>query len=245
MKIFISWSGEQSKHVAVLLKDWLPKVLQQAKPWLSNKDIDAGTRWPEEIETNLVDSNYGIICLTRQNINKPWIYYEAGALANKLSKPHVCPYLIDLTPSEIPSGPLTIFQAKEAIEKDTYDLVCGLNKECREPVEEQRIKYHFGREWPSFREELKNLPKENTGTPSKRPTEDIIDEILVTVRRISQNINEHRISHLGDPSQSKPLFQDIKNPILDAWGKKVLERPEMLDKIKKFLENWNGESNPQ
>ncbi|MDQ1623498.1 MAG: hypothetical protein QOH19_1916, partial [Actinomycetota bacterium] len=33
MKIFISWSGEESKQIALLLKPWLKKLIQTSEPW--------------------------------------------------------------------------------------------------------------------------------------------------------------------------------------------------------------------
>ena len=41
MKVFISWSGTRSKALAVALKEWLPLILQYAKPWVSDKDISS------------------------------------------------------------------------------------------------------------------------------------------------------------------------------------------------------------
>lgn len=42
MKVFISWSGETSKKVALALKAWLPNVIQALDPWMSDKDIEKG-----------------------------------------------------------------------------------------------------------------------------------------------------------------------------------------------------------
>ena len=39
MKIFISWSGEQSREMAEALRDWIPDVLPEAEPWMSVADI--------------------------------------------------------------------------------------------------------------------------------------------------------------------------------------------------------------
>jgi hypothetical protein len=41
MKVFISWSGEQSKEIAEAFRNWLPGVLQAEKPYFSPDDIAA------------------------------------------------------------------------------------------------------------------------------------------------------------------------------------------------------------
>src|ERR1044071_5524752 len=95
MKIFLSWSGERSKSVALALRAWMPLVLHYVEPWLSDKDIAAGDRWSLEVGKELEQSNYGIICLTRDNLDAPWVLFEAGALSKALSAGSVCPYLLD------------------------------------------------------------------------------------------------------------------------------------------------------
>ena len=101
MKVFLSWSGPRSKAVAELLNDWLRCVLQACKPWISSRDIDRGALWFSEISGQLSDTGIGIVCLTSDNKSKPWILFEAGALAKGLSHVRVCTLLIDLKPSDI------------------------------------------------------------------------------------------------------------------------------------------------
>src|SRR5688572_12185283 len=77
MKIFLSWSGERSRAVATALREWLPVMVPAAKPWVSHSDIDAGHRWSPEIATALEASDFGIICLTKENLSAPWILFES------------------------------------------------------------------------------------------------------------------------------------------------------------------------
>jgi hypothetical protein len=38
--VFISWSGERSKLIAEAFYEWLPMVIQSAKPWMSGVSIE-------------------------------------------------------------------------------------------------------------------------------------------------------------------------------------------------------------
>ncbi len=44
MKVFISWSGNNSKKLGETLRDWLPAVLQVVKPYFTPSDTEKGTR---------------------------------------------------------------------------------------------------------------------------------------------------------------------------------------------------------
>src|SRR5262249_42540665 len=125
-------------------KKWIGDMIQKAEPWMSKLDIDAGARWNKEVTENLEVAKYGIICLTRTNLNAPWILFEAGALAKTLKDTFVCPYLIDLNPSDIPQGPLTQFQAKKANEKETRELILSINRALKdEALPEDRLERLF------------------------------------------------------------------------------------------------------
>ena len=88
MKVFISWSGERSKIVAEALRDWLPAVIQSVKPWVSSKDIDKGSRSFAEIQAQLKDAQFGIACLTPENLTEMWIHFESGAVAKAVGNDH-------------------------------------------------------------------------------------------------------------------------------------------------------------
>ena len=87
MRVFISWSGELSKVVGAEVRDWLPLVLQGLDVFMSDVNIDSGTRWFESIGTNLKDSEFGIIVVTRENQVRPWLLFEAGVCPSPWNKP--------------------------------------------------------------------------------------------------------------------------------------------------------------
>jgi hypothetical protein len=127
VKIFISWSGDESKDIALILKEWIPSVIQVAEPYVSSEDIDKGARWASDISKELDDSSFGIICLTKSNLNAPWINFEAGALGKKVADGMVCPFLYKIKPSEI-SGPILQFQSTNSDHRDdVFKLIKSIN----------------------------------------------------------------------------------------------------------------------
>lgn len=73
MKVFISWSGEIGKQVAKFLRnEWLEYILDGIEPWMSDSDIATGLPWFSEIRKSLATTNYGIVCLTPENLHAPW-----------------------------------------------------------------------------------------------------------------------------------------------------------------------------
>lgn len=181
--MFLSWSGHTSRLVADALRDWLPNVVQSIEPWLSAQDIPYGTQWYAEVSERLETSSAGIICLTRENLSAIWLNYEAGALAR--SQTIVCPYLLDLKPSEI-AGPLSQFQCAQANREDTYRLLLTLNKSSEtgavsEPILQRAFELH----WPSLEARLNDIRRVVPQVEPNRSIEDKIDEVLVLLRELS------------------------------------------------------------
>lgn len=82
-KIFISWSGENSKKIAEGLKDTLENKIfatSGLKCFVSTEDIASGEDWWCKIQKELRACKQGIVCVTKENIRAPWIFFEAGAM---------------------------------------------------------------------------------------------------------------------------------------------------------------------
>ncbi len=183
MKVFISWSGDTSRRVAELLRDWIPDVIQTIEPFLTVRDMEKGTRWFSEISEELEGSDHGIICVTPDNKEAPWIHFEAGALAKKVGKSKVCPLLINLEPHDL-KGPLVQLQVTRDTREEFLLLFRSLNREIDKPLADERLKTYFDRTWDPFEKELEEIKGSVPASEETIRTEDDkLNEILEYVRR--------------------------------------------------------------
>jgi hypothetical protein len=137
MKIFISWSGQKSHIVAKGLRDAISKSSQEIEPWMSSESIELGSRWADRLASNLEDIDAGVLCFTSENLNAPWIIFEAGALFNSVKQMCIIPYLLDIKHEELPT-PLRLFQSVDADKDGTFKLlerINNLDPENRPPPE--------------------------------------------------------------------------------------------------------------
>jgi hypothetical protein len=192
VKIFLSWSGARSKAVAELLGDWLSCVIQSCRPWISTRDIDRGALWFGEIHDQLKDTSVGIVVLTQENKDRPWILFEAGALAKGLSTTRVCTLLVDLAPKDI-DDPLAQFNHTTPDKDGMKNLVLTLNGVLGEQrLRDRTIAEVFETYWPQFELAFENVRE--TTKPSKPPpprkNEDMLGEILDVTRSLNLRMRD-------------------------------------------------------
>jgi hypothetical protein len=188
-KVFISWSGERSRELAQALHGWIPLVLHNVEPWLSEADIEAGERWAEVVAKELSDSNFGIICVTRENVAPPWILFEAGALAKTMQGSTVIPLLLDLEFTDI-TGPLAQFQAKKVVKDGINEVMHSINQAVNFVVPEPRAKQLFDALWPELEKKVEAIPAEAPATKHPRPQHEILEELVASVRSLDSRMRE-------------------------------------------------------
>lgn len=160
MNIFISWSKEYSKEVAGVFRKWIKQTLQLTIPFMSESDIDLGLIPLEEIDKNLKKADMGIIIVTKENLNSPWLNYESGAIATKISGTNkVIPVLIDIKVEELGSSPLTKFQVARDFNKDEIcKLVGAINNELGEmKLSTEALNETFEMWWPKLEEQISKI----------------------------------------------------------------------------------------
>ena len=210
MKVFISWSGEKSNVIAEALRDWLPTIIQTLEPFLSTQDIPPGGRGLNVMATQLQECSFGILCLTQENREKPWVNFEAGALSKVIEQSNVVPLLIDMRPNDL-TGPLTQFQAIRASDKDeVYDLVQSLASSSGPPrISEHILRRTFNTFWPEFESkfaEARRIGQVVSGE-SIRGERDILEEILTLTRRADRELNRLMLPSTNPPrSHANPAY---------------------------------------
>ena len=183
MKLFISWSGEASKNIAEGLKSFLEQVIQNLDIYLSTNSIRAGEKWQDSINENLEDSNYGILCLTPDNLDSRWILFESGALSKAVGDAFVVPLLFEVGSADV-APPFSQFQMKvcdaEGIASLTKEINATSKQAIRSEVLEKSIAA-FTQELEDVFDEVKN--QLSVTGPPKRGEREILEEILSEVRR--------------------------------------------------------------
>jgi hypothetical protein len=190
MKIFVSWSGTRSKLVAEFICKWIKQVLQGTNPWMST-DIEKGKSWGIEIHKVLSDSKFGIICLTKDNLESTWIHFEAGAIA-KSAEGNVFTFLLDIDNEEV-KQPLGQFQHTKFQKKDVLKLLSDINnilsRNSETSLEPGVLNEVFETNWKKFNREIKLIAELDLETEYvKRTPDDMIEEVLLKTRDLDMNL---------------------------------------------------------
>jgi hypothetical protein len=192
MRIFLSWSGERSKAAALGLKSLLESTFPEAVDVFISDHIDAGEMWARRLESELDQSQFGVLCLTEDNYQAPWLLFEAGAIAKKFGSARVVPYLIDDLPAAADRSPLAQFQHVQANREGTFRLVKSINAARENPqVNDQKLETLFKGWWRDFEDTLKALPAPAGKQPNPRSDRELLDTIL---QRLDVLVQAHQSS---------------------------------------------------
>lgn len=206
MKVFIGWSGERSRAVAQALHEWIPNVIQVVHPWMSEQDASKGSGWIPELLVELGQASFGIICVTPENREAPWLAFEAGAL--KVMERPVCPFLLGLEPSDLQGpGPLTLFQSVKAEREDLFLMMRDVNQALGDmALTNDLLRKQFDRCWPDLEKNLAGALSLVNNPATKREVREMVEEILEIVRADSRNheLSQARVTSFREFLKSIP-----------------------------------------
>jgi hypothetical protein len=184
--------------LAEILRDRIPDILQTAEPFVSDVDVGAGAPWMNQLTKALEEKRFGILCITPENQENPWIHFEAGALWKADEERRVCPLLYDIRPAEI-SGPLSQLQAKQFSKSGFLAVMKEVNRRgCLVSIEERVLERTFERVWPEIEAEVSKIKVPAVPQKKTRESREMIEEILTIVRSLQRAYQEE-----NDPAKSQ------------------------------------------
>jgi hypothetical protein len=194
IELFVSWSKSRSRQAAETIKEWLPNALPGVKPWMSKEDITKGTTWFNAISDQLARSGACLICVTPENIQSAWLFYEAGAIAHAMRGALVCPYLIGVKPSDLAGTPLGQYQATVFEKNDTHLLIRSLNERLKPPHDEKLVRTAFNGSWGALKRKLTKVvtlvttppPADKPDNPNELDLSDEARHVLVEASKDAQ-----------------------------------------------------------
>ena len=264
--IFVSWSGERSKTVALGLRSLLEGLFGEAVQVFVSDHINPGEAWAQRLGVELEQSDFGILCLTVENFDAPWLLFEAGAIAKKFGTSKVVPYLIDGMPAGWDRSPIAQFQYVRADQEGTYRLVGLINKLRTKPREKEVMDKSFSKWWPDLKDTVAGLPAPTSAQSDARSERQLLEQIsrrvegLWQAHRESRELPKSELTHLQnlrdnpttiykrDDKLQKDLrhlrdsgFIKNKKPIHDLpTSFKLNENFDLTDKGKNYLQGLDS-----
>ncbi|CAL2101675.1 protein of unknown function [Tenacibaculum sp. 190130A14a] len=216
MKIFISWSGELSKKIAEELQEWIPQVINNVEPYVTSKSIKKGDRWLSEIYKELEESNFGLVCLTKDNLKSPWIMFEAGAISKNLQDSRVSCLLFDGLNQHEVEKPLSFFQNTQFSKEEYQKLMFSINDSLGEKgLTEKVLNKSFEKWWPDLESKVTTITAEYFPKVPKSNKDDILSEIHKTTTYISNAVSR---LNLNLPKESLDFSNFTEDAALEFSG---------------------------
>jgi len=228
LRVFISWSGPRSRAVAMLLREWLPLVLNAVVPFMSSEDIPQGSQWLSTLNDELSQAAFAIVCVTPENQGASWLNFEAGAIAKAVGETRVCPLLLGIGSAEV-RAPLSIFQMANATEDDVLKLIKSINSQLTTRLSDERLVKIFQKWWPELETGIgAAVATQAEPIPAPRNEEDLTRETLLAVREQTRLLSQIAASVLPAPAvveekQALMRFEVGDSVVHPKWGEgKVL-----------------------
>jgi hypothetical protein len=246
MQVFISWSQPRSLLLATALKRFMQRVIQSLQPWLSADDIEKGSRWFDEIGKTLDVCDVGIICITPENVNSTWLHFEAGALAKKLGKSRVVPYLLGFDVSAL-RPPLSMFDAAWFDKVQTRRVFKMLNNSLDDTrITESLLDETFEIWWPKFEEEVGKIPPSEVEPPKPPDTNEMLASMNAQLQRVLEQLDGRSMPRVSySPINYFPEFFSPEKALIKLSVNEIVSRLEaMREAFKKYASNKPDVSNP-
>ena len=206
MNLFIGWSGETSGKIAPILGKWLFRTFDKHISVVSPpSSIEKGSDWGESLNKMMNGADCGLLCVTEDNVNSPWLAYEAGILSRNAQL--VVPLLFDVYSLSFDS-PFLAFQPIpfdfDGMQKLTRKLNDLLGEDAL-PAEE--LEERFPARYPTLEGLVQDTLEESEPQTRENWERNELDEIssqlaalTKRVERLKTNISAANRSRYRKPS---------------------------------------------
>ncbi|WP_461475336.1 TIR domain-containing protein [Microbacterium sp. HJ5] len=179
MKVFISWSGDQTRDLGHAVKQFLETAFAgHVETFLSDADVAPGERFLASINSQLDAADLGLLLVTRANQHAPWLLFESGALAGKTARGSVIPILIDIERAEL-DAPLNQFQNVLGTSWDSFSKLWDrVRADLGNTAGEAALRILLREAWPPLEAALRAAV---SAGPAERDPHRNSDEVLAEI----------------------------------------------------------------
>lgn len=203
MRIFLSWSKEESKKYATIFKNELSILFPKAELFLSDQDISMGSNSISEIFKNLSEVDYGLIFITSANKNEAWLNFEAGAISNSIGENKVIPIAFrGIKLGELIS-PIANFHGFDFGEEKFKKAMRDINESFEEPMSPNTFERLLGTSWENITSEIKEVEKSESGEVEGNPIIEKLDFITSEILKLSKDIGKVKVYR---PNEIREMF---------------------------------------
>lgn len=203
MRIFLSWSKEESKKYATIFKTELNILFPKAELFLSDQDISMGSNSISEIFKNLSKVDYGLIFITSSNKNEAWLNFEAGAISNSIGENKVIPIAFSGIKIGELISPIANFQGFDFAEDKFKKAMRDINESFEEPMSSNTFERLLGTSWENITSEVIEVQKNDRGEVEESPIIEKLNFIASEILKLSKDSGNLRIYK---PNEIKELF---------------------------------------
>lgn len=196
VKVFVSWSGPRSRQLADALREWIHDVIQSVECFCSTEDIRAGQRWNNEVNAWLSETDFGVLCVTPENVQAPWLNFEAGALAKRIKDDaRVVPVTLGFAPAAL-EEPLKQFNGVTADKEGIRKLMKSIADIANPSMDIDRT---FDRWWGDLSAKLVLIPdsEESVVTPEPPDVGEMFSDIMSSIRGLASDVRHVYPSNRG------------------------------------------------
>ncbi|MEM6326361.1 MAG: toll/interleukin-1 receptor domain-containing protein [Bacteroidota bacterium] len=235
--VFISWSGARALRIARALAEHIEDLLN-VETFIS-PNIPKGEEWNNAVHSAIRDCAAGVIIVTPENKEAPWLLYEAGAIKTaQAGTGRTKTLFVGWQPADY-TGPLEAFQGTQTEREDFYQLLKDLNTSCGNVTTQDALSRRFERVWPTVEAVFRRA--EAMESPAyisvDKVNSDLISNLIDEMRSIREDIGNitikpavHEISQAATLAAATEAKTDdlIRKSIIYAKLFDVVYRNKMI-----------------